>query len=83
MAGGPIPKGKLSLVVSFELMRGIEHPSIIDTTNTHEISSRTSSKLVKIFPNWFLDMTAVAEQLLKDDQHAMPSNYGKGIKTRN
>ena len=57
------------LVVSFELMRGIEHPSIIDTTNTHEISSRTSSKLVKIFPNWFLDMTAVAEQLLKDDQH--------------
>jgi hypothetical protein len=71
------------LVVSFELMRGIEHPFIIDTTITRDISSRTSSKLVKIFPNWFLDMTAVAEQLLKDDQHAMPSNYGKGIKTRN
>ena len=57
------------LVVSFELMRGIEHPFIIDTTITRDISSRTSAKLVKIYANWFLDMTAVAEQLLKDDQH--------------
>ena len=69
LAGGPIPKGKLSLVVSFELMRGIEHPFIIDTTNTYGIFSRTSSKLVKIFSNWFLDMIAVSEQLLNDEQH--------------
>ena len=58
------------MVVSFELMKGIEHPFIIDTTNTHEISSRTSAKLVELVcTNLFLDMTAVAEQLLKDDQH--------------
>ena len=57
------------LVVSFELMRGIEHHFIIDTTSTYDIRSRTSAKLVDITSNWFLDMTAVAEQLLKDNQH--------------
>jgi hypothetical protein len=57
------------MVVSFELMRGIEHQFIIDTTSTSDISSRTSAKLITIYSNWFLDMTAVAEQLLKENQH--------------
>ena len=57
------------LVVSFELMRGHEHPIIMDTTNYPNIFSRTSSKLVKIYSNKFLDMMAVSEQLLSDDQH--------------
>ena len=57
------------LVVSFELMRGIEHPFIIDTTNDYTIFSRTSSKLVRIISNMLLDMMAVTEQLLKDERH--------------
>ena len=57
------------LVVSYELMKGIEHPFIIDNTHSLTISSRASAKLVKLFYNRFLDMMAVAEQLLKDDQH--------------
>ena len=57
------------LVASFELMRGIEHPFIIDTTNDYTIFSRTSSKLVRIISNMFLDMMAVTEQLLKDERH--------------
>ena len=57
------------LVASCELMRGTEHPFIIDTTNTYGIFSRTSSKLVQIFSNRFLDMIAVSEQLLNDDKH--------------
>ena len=57
------------LVVSFELMRGIEYPFVIDATCTFTIASRSSAKWVKLFSNKFLDMMAVAEQLLKDDQH--------------
>ena len=55
------------LVVSFELMKGHEHPFVIDTTNTYDIFARTSSKLFRIFSNSFLDMMAVSEQLLKDN----------------
>ena len=56
-------------MASCELMRGTEHPFIIDTTNTYGIFSRTSSKLVQIFSNRFLDMIAISEQLLNNDQH--------------
>ena len=56
------------LVTSRELIRGYEHPIIIDTTNTYDISSRTSSKLVKIYSNQFLDQMVIYEQLLKDDK---------------
>ena len=57
------------IVVSFELMRGFEHHIIIDTTLTTSMSSRTSSKLLKMFTNQFLDMMMVSEQLLKEGQH--------------
>ena len=57
------------LVASFELMRGIEHHFIIDTTCSFEIASRSSAKRVLLYSNKFLDMMAVAEQLLNDDQH--------------
>jgi hypothetical protein len=45
------------------------HPLIIDATCSLDIASRSSAKRVRLFSNWFLDMKAVAEQLLKDDQH--------------
>ena len=61
-------KGEI-LVTSKELIRGSEHPIIIDTANTYEISSRTSSKLVKIYSNQFLDQMVIYEQLLKEGQH--------------
>ena len=57
------------LITSFELIKGFEHPIIIDTTDAYEISSRTSSKLVKIYSNWFLNQMVIYEQLLKDVQH--------------
>ena len=57
------------LVVSFELMRGIEYPIIIDTLANHDISSRSSSKLVRIHPNNFFDIMNLYEQLLKEEQH--------------
>ena len=62
-----LKKGEI-LVTSTELIRGSEHPIIIDTANTYEISSRTSSKLVKIYSNQFLDQMVIYEQLLKDDK---------------
>merc|ERR1712051_898048 len=58
---------KNDLVASFELLKGSEHPFIIDTTNTNEISSRASSKLIKIYPCIFLDMLFVFYKLLSGD----------------
>ena len=58
---------KKDLVSSLELLKGSEHPFIIDTTNTNEISSRASSKLIKIYPNIFLDMLFVFYKLLSGD----------------
>ena len=57
------------LVTSYELIRGYEHPTIIDTTKRFEISSRTSSKIVKIYSMKFFDQMIIYEQLLKDSQH--------------
>ena len=58
---------KNDLVASFELLKGSEHPFIIDTTNSSDISSRASSKLIKINPNTFLDMLFVFYKLLSGD----------------
>ena len=57
------------LVTSYELIRGYEHPIIIDTTHTYEIFSRASSKLVRIISNQHLNQMVIYEQLLKDGQH--------------
>ena len=58
---------KKDLVASLELLKGSEHPFIIDTTNSSDISSRASSKLIKIYPNLFLDMLFVFHKLLSGD----------------
>ena len=58
---------KNDLMASIELLRGYEHPFIIDTTNIIAISSRASSKLMKIKPNLFLDMLFVFYKLLSGD----------------
>jgi len=63
-----LKEGKI-LVTSTELIKGSEHPIIIDTSNSYEIYSRTSSKLVRIISNQFLDQMVIYEQLLKDGQH--------------
>ena len=57
------------LVTSTELIKGSEHPIIIDMVKGHDISSRTSSKIVKIYSNWFLDRIVIYEELLKDHDH--------------
>ena len=54
-------------MASLDLLRGSEHPFIIDATITNEISSRASSKLIKINPNTFLDMLFVFYKLLSGD----------------
>ena len=60
--------GKI-LVTSKNLIKGYEHPIIIDTSKYFNISSRTSSKLVRISSNLFLDQIVIYEQLLKDGKH--------------
>ena len=57
------------LVVSFSFVNGYEHSVIIDTTVTHDVSSRCSSKLIKLYPNTFLDMLLVNEKVLKHTDH--------------
>ena len=57
------------LVVSFSFVNGYEHSVIIDTTVTHDVSSRCSSKLIKLNPNTFLDMLLVNEKVLKHTDH--------------
>ena len=58
------------LVASGQLFKGYEHPIIIDATQTSEISSRSSSQLIKIFPNLFFDMLFVFDKLLKHGEHS-------------
>ena len=57
------------LVLSFALQGGYEHNVIIDITNTLDVSSRSSSKLIKLHPNALLDMMVVYEKLLKNEGH--------------
>ena len=65
---GSTGNGKV-LVTSFELIKGHEYPIIIDTAMDYEISSRSSSKLVRTKSNQLLDLMNVYEGLLKDEQH--------------
>ena len=57
------------LVLSTALKQGYEHNVIIDITNTHDVSSRSSSKLINLLPNALLDMMVVYEKLLKNEGH--------------
>ena len=57
------------LVLSATLMNGYEHNVIIDITNTHDVSSRSSSKFIRLLPNALLDMMVVYEKLLKNEGH--------------
>ena len=49
--------------------QGYEHNVIFDLTYTHNVSSRSSAKLVKLLPNTLLDMMVVYERLLKNEGH--------------
>lgn len=57
------------LVVFHTYLNGFEHPLIIDITGYYTVWSRSSSKLVKIFPNFVLDMLFVYEKMLKNDHN--------------
>ena len=57
------------LVLSYALKNGYEHNVIFDLTRTHDVSSRSSAKLVKLYPNTLLDMMVVYERLLKNEGH--------------
>ena len=57
------------LVLSVSFYQGYEHNVIFDFTGTHAVSSRSSAKLVKLYPNTLLDMMVVYERLLKNEGH--------------
>ena len=68
------------LVVSFGFMNGSENSLIVDTTGYYNIWSRSSSKLIKVFPNLFLDMLLIYERVLKnyhncDELMALPEEH--------
>ena len=60
---------KKDLVISYEFVKGYEHPVIIDTTTFGDVSSRCSSKLITLYPNTFLDMLLIYEKVLKSSDH--------------
>ena len=57
------------LVLSNALKNGYEHNVIFDLTGTHDVSSRSSAKLVGFYPITLLDMMVVYERLLKNEGH--------------
>ena len=57
------------LILSWDLIKGFEHSVIIDTLATHNVSSRCSSKLIKLSPNIFLDLLLVCEKVLRKNYH--------------
>ena len=57
------------LVLSAALKQGYEHNVIFDLTNTYDVHSTSSAKLVKLVPNTLLDMMVVYERLLKNEGH--------------
>ena len=57
------------LVVFWSYLNGFEHPLIIDLTGYYDVWSRSSSKLIKIFPNFFLDMLFVYEKMMKNEHN--------------
>ena len=57
------------LVLSIAHYKGYEHNVIIGITNSHDVSSRSSSKLINLHPNALLDMMVVYEKLLKNEGH--------------
>ena len=57
------------LVVYERYLYGFEHPLIIDITGYYNVWSRSSSKLIKIFPNFFLDMLFVYEKMMKNEHN--------------
>ena len=58
-----------ALVLSFAFHQGYEHNVIFDLTFTHDVSSRSSAKLVGFYPITLLDMMVVYERLLKNEGH--------------
>ena len=54
------------LIVSSQLIKGFEHSVIIDMEGYHSTYSRSTSKLIKVFPNLFLDVLFVYKKLLKN-----------------
>merc|ERR1711862_1022446 len=62
-------RGGEILVVSFEMIRGFEYPIIIDIAGYIEIASRTSSKLVKIYFNKFLEILSFTDFLAEENHH--------------
>ena len=59
--------GYRDLVVSYALVKGSQNPSIINTTKHLSVLSRSSSKLINLYPNTFLDMMVVYEKVLKNN----------------
>ena len=57
------------LIISSQLIKGFEHYLIIDVAGFYNNWSRSSSKLIKVFPNLFLDMIFVLEKIFKDRHH--------------
>ena len=55
------------LVTSIDLVRGFENDFIIGVAGSNEIISRASAQLIKLYPNYFLSMMCIQENLLSQE----------------